>query len=107
MWKMNELLIILQAIGMVILVVIVLAIIIPLTFYLHKKRTTSNLYRRIEATLFFGLFVWWTHSWTDWGDLLIIYWTIIILAFCFLQIMLWANPVEKQKRSKPRKKRLK
>jgi hypothetical protein len=105
MWKMNELLIILEAIGLVILCLIALAIIIPLIFYLHKKRTSSNLYKRIEATLFYGLFIWWTHSWIDWGDLLILYWMIMISGFCFLHLML-ANPVKKENKNKP-KKRLK
>lgn len=94
---MSELIIILQAIGLVVLSLVALAILIPLIFYLHKKRTTSNIYRRIEATILFGLFAWWTHGWSTDEEYLLAYWIIIIMGFCFLHIMLWANPVKPKK----------
>ncbi len=97
---MNELMIILKVIGAIVVCLIALAILIPLSFYAHKKRTTSNRYRKIEASVLFILLFWWAHGWDSSEMYLNFFWCITIVGFGFLHLLLWANPIKEKKKKR-------
>lgn len=97
---MNELIIILKVILGIVLTLIGLVILISLSFYTYKKRTTSNRYRRIEFSILFIFFFWWAHGWDNSETYLTFFWGIAIMGFGFLHLLLWANPIKETKKRK-------
>lgn len=103
---MGEFIYIFRGIIYAILSLIIFAIIIPLSYYLHKKRTTVNSYRHIEFTVIFGLLLWafWDSIKNMPSNFKIMIWSLIFILFSFLHLILWANPVNKNYEKKRGKK---
>ncbi len=97
---MNELIIILKVVGWLIVVLIAAAILIPLSFYAYEKRTTSNRYRKVEASILFILLFWWAHGWDNSELYITAFWVISIMGFGFMHLLFWANPIKKTKKRK-------